>query len=218
MRVSFTLTGLTALLLHADDVEAADALSEWRTNPANKNARKPGDDRSPPWTWQTYLYSDGAHMALPSENMMVCLRQAGTQMILRGQKTLKELTQSGLLIPSEFLTLCIRGAQIPMSAITALRDLPFSEQSTAVKELGFRLLAKRAAVGKAKHVRVRARLDDWSLSGELLVHPFAQSALTLERLRELFTIAGRCGLGDWRPAGRTPGVFGMFDSALKIAK
>lgn len=55
---SFELTGTTPLLMHADDVDAADALIEWRQKPDNKNISKPGDDRSPPWAWQTYLYRD----------------------------------------------------------------------------------------------------------------------------------------------------------------
>ena len=37
MNVNFELTGLMPLIMHQDDVEAADTLSEWRKDPANKN-------------------------------------------------------------------------------------------------------------------------------------------------------------------------------------
>ena len=45
--------------MHQDDVELGDELKEWRKDPANSNLSTPGDDRTPPWTWKSYIYNDG---------------------------------------------------------------------------------------------------------------------------------------------------------------
>jgi hypothetical protein len=39
--------------------------------------------------------------------------------------------------------------------------------------------------------------------------------LTDEKFRELWGIAGYCGLCDWRPSSKTPGPFGMFVATLE---
>ena len=109
--VAFELNGVMPLIMHQDDVEASDTLMEWRKDPANKNLSVAGDDRSPAWTWHTYVYSDGTNITIPAANLMVALRQAGTQLILKKQKTFKEISQSGLLIPSEYLDFRCNGAR-----------------------------------------------------------------------------------------------------------
>lgn len=211
MQVRFELTGITSLLMHNDDVEAADRLQRWRKDPTNKGISVPGDDRSPAWTWQTYLYHDGSHVAMPSQNIMVCLRQAGTQMILKKQKTYKEVSQSGMGITTEFVPFLSGGRQIAMQEIIALQDKPFIDQSDACRAIGFRLFAKRARIGTSKNIRVRPRFDQWSVSGEITV---VAPELTLPVVRQLFEIAGRVGLCDWRPGCKTPGPFGMFTSEV----
>jgi hypothetical protein len=185
---------------------ASDSLKEWRQDPANKNLSTPGDDRSPAWTWQTYLYHDGKNLSFPSANLMVCLRQAGTQMILKRQKTFKEITQSGMLVHEEYLRLTIGGKAIPLAKIRDMEDLSFAEQFQAV------LFVKRAKVGQSKHVRVRARLNTWEISGNIDV---IAAEITTDRLVELFHLAERVGLGDWRPGGKTPGPYGMFKSEVQ---
>jgi len=212
MKMHFNLKGIMPLIMHQDDVEASDMLAEWRTDPANKNFSVPGDDRSPPWTWQTYLYSDGEFVTLPAANLMVALRQAGTNLILKKQKTFKEISQSGLLIPTEYLEFRCQGEKLPMSKITALRDLPFTAQAERVQALGFRLFVKRATVKRNKHVRVRPRFETWSVHGEIQT---LVPEITLYILRQLFELAGRVGLGDWRPGCKTPGPYGMFEAELK---
>ena len=75
MNVDFTLTGLSPLLMHADDVLMADELSHARkTMPKGQKAA--GDDRSPAWSWHTYCYHEGDELVWPSENLMVSLRSA----------------------------------------------------------------------------------------------------------------------------------------------
>lgn len=212
MDVRFKLTGEMPLLMHADDVFAADELSAWRKAPENKNLSTPGDDRSPGWTWQTYLYSDGTNVAMPSENIMACLRRAGTSLVMKKQKTFKEVTQSGLLLSSEFCKFTIGDKPIAMDSIKALKGEAFAKQAAAVEGMGFRLFAKRATVGKAKHVRVRPRFDQWEVSGAMHV---LVPEITFDVLTTIFDLAGRVGLGDWRPGCKTPGSYGMFKAELK---
>lgn len=47
-----SVTGLTALLMHTDDIEWAGMVSDWRNNPATKPLVVNGDDRTPAWTWR----------------------------------------------------------------------------------------------------------------------------------------------------------------------
>jgi len=211
MKVKFELVGSTPLLMKQCSVDESDRLEAWRKDPANKGQSKAGDDRTPAWTWQTCLYSDGSKVVMPADNLMACLRKAGAQMILKGKKTFKEASQSGILIPEEFMTFKCRGEEISMSEILALRDLTYQEQAERVQKLGFRLFCKRATIGQAKHIRVRPRFEVWSVEGTLNV---MSADITKEVLKTMFDIAGTVGLGDWRPGGKTPGAYGMFTVRL----
>lgn len=214
MRYQFELNSLTALLPHADDVEKSDSLEAWRKDPANRGTSKAGDDRSPAWTWATYLYADENVLAIPADNLMVCLRAAGSQMILKKQKTFKAITQSGIFIADEFIPLLTGGKTIDRATIDEITKLrTFGEQAEAVRGLGFRLFVKRARIGNAKHVRVRARFDQWSLRGTLEV---TTNDITEENLRQIFEIAGNSiGLCDWRPnSPKSPGPFGRFTAKV----
>lgn len=211
MKIRFDLTGITALLMHNDDFESSDLLNAWRKAPANKGISVAGDDRSPAWTWQTYLYHDGEHLAIPSQNLMTCLRSAGSQMILKKQKTFKEISQSGMGIYSEFLDFRNDGKQIAIRDVVAFRDETFQSHQEMTRKLGFRLFGKRAKIGTSKHLRIRPRFDNWSASGELVV---VAPELTFDALKQMFELAGRVGLCDWRPGCKTPGPFGMFSAKL----
>lgn len=215
MKIKFELTGKMPLLMHNDNIEESDVLMAWRRNPANKGISVPGDDRSPAWTWQTYLYHDGENVCLPSANLSVALRQAGAQIIMKKQKTFKEASQSGMMIGSEFLPFRYGedSRTLDMASVLSWRELTFNEQLEKVKEAGFRLFAKRATIGSSKNIRVRPRFDLWSVSGSVEV--FAPE-LTFPVLKQLFEIAGRVGLCDWRPGCKTPGPFGMFSSVVTM--
>lgn len=218
MRVAFHLQGKTGFLFHADDVMASDRLSAWRSDPANKNLSVKGDDRSPPWTYQEYLYlDDQGLLCIPFENMMVCLRQAGAQVILNKQKTMKEITQSGLSIPDEFISFFAGGKRIDKANFDRMRDKVFSDQCAVVRKFspGSHLFVKRARIGTAKHVRVRLRVNDWEAKGVLDV---LVPEITWDRLETLFVLAGRIGMGDWRPGCKTPGCFGQFTSTIRKVK
>lgn len=208
----FELTGTSSLLMHHDNIDGGDLLKDWRQSPKNKNQSVPGDDRSPPWTWTTYLYTDGAHVAIPQENVMGALLYGGTQVILKKQKTYKELSQSGILIPKEYLNFTFGGKRLAWSDVEAMRDLPFSQQAKECQRLGFCLFAKRARVGQSKHIRIRPRFANWKISGELEVR---SPDLPFDRLVEIFGYAGKAGIGDWRPSSpKRPGPYGMFTSQV----
>lgn len=211
-RYEFELKGATSLLMHSDDVEMADALVEWQKDPANRGVSKPGDDRTPPWTWQTYQYysDDGERVVMPSLNVSACLRKAATQIRMKGQKTFKEASQNGMMIEQENLQFLCKGKELLTGALPG-RNTTFQEQADAVRDLGFRLFVKRVRVGQSKHIRVRPRFDNWAVRGSLMV---LVPEITKEVLEQMFHLAGRVGLGDWRPGGPTPGQHGMFEASV----
>jgi hypothetical protein len=213
----FELVGEMPLLMHWDNIEGGDVLKEWRQDPRNKNQSVPGDDRSPAWTWQTYLYNDGEFVTIPQDNIMSALMAGGSQLILKRQKTFKELSQSAILIATEHLRFEYgHGKQLSMAAVEAIRELPFAKQAKECESLGFRLFCKRAKIGQAKHVRVRPRFDQWKVSGDLHV---ISDDLPFDKLEAIFGYAGRAGLCDWRPSSpKRPGPYGMFAAKLSQGK
>lgn len=211
----FTLTGTMPLLMHSADIDSGDELEAWRKAPENKGKSKAGDDRSPSWTWQTYCYYDGdGNVCMPADNLMAALRKAGAKIILKKQTTFKALSQSGLFIVDEFCEFKF-GPKLRSLNIADIPDRKetFEHHSDWAKKTGFSLLKKRAAVGQSKHVRVRPRFDEWQVSGRVEV---LADEITRDILQQLFDLAGREGLGDWRPGGKTPGPYGQFTA--KIAK
>lgn len=216
-RVHFELTGEMPLLMHWDNIEGGDILKEWRQDPKNKNQSVPGDDRSPAWTWHTYCYTDGEFVTIPQDNLMAALMVGGTQVILKKQKTYKEMSQSAILIGTEHLDFRYgEGLSLPIAKITEMRDLPFTKQVEMCAKLGFRLFSKRAKIGTSKHVRVRPRFDQWGVSGDLTV---VNEDLPFDKLELIFNYAGRAGLCDWRPSSpKRPGPYGMFTTKLTRVK
>jgi hypothetical protein len=216
-RVRFELIGEMPLLMHWDNIEGGDILKEWRQDPKNKNQSVPGDDRSPAWTWHTYCYNDGEFITIPQDNVMSALMSGGSQVILKRQKTYKELSQSGILITAEHLPFEYGdGQRLSVAQLEAMRDLPFQKQAEECQRLGFRLFCKRAKIGNSKHVRVRPRFDQWKVSGELQV---VSDDLPFDKLELIFNYAGRAGLCDWRPSSpKRPGPYGMFTAKLKQVK
>lgn len=219
MKIHFELRGLNPLLMHRDDVESADALDAWRKAPENRDQSRAGDDRSPPWTWMTYLHRDDAgDVAVPTDMLMSCLRSAGARVPLKGKKTFKEATQNGLMISTEYLRFSYGdGRTLNVRDLQSLMGRSFADHSDAVRNVhGFRLFVKRAVIGRSKHVRVRPRFDQWSVEGDLVI--VDPRLITLDVLTRIFEIAGGLGLGDWRPnSPRGGGVFGMFQTNVSKA-
>lgn len=216
----FELISRTPLLMHADDIEKNDEVREWIADPANKKRSVAGDDRTPPWTWMSYTYESEGKIVIPSDNIMVALRHAGASIPAgkgKGSKTLKSMSQSGILIEEPFLDLLVEGKLISTASFPRLREATFTEQKKAVAKLGFDLLVKRAKPPgqNSKHVRVRPLFTSWRLKGSFLVTD--PDILTLDVMQTMFALAGRyAGLGDWRPsAPRAPGRFGQFEAIVK---
>ncbi len=78
-RYQIELTGVSPLLMHADNIEAADAMERWQKDPTNKKGSKAGDDRTPAWRWLSCLYVSEGAVVVPSDNLMAMLRDAGKQ-------------------------------------------------------------------------------------------------------------------------------------------
>lgn len=207
----FTLTSKSALLMHHDNIKGADRLSEWRKSPANKNISTPGDDRSPAWTWTTYLYTSEGRVVIPSEAIMGALKGAGKQVTLKGMKTFKSLTQSGILLSDESFPLLVDGGEVPTKPIVDMESSnEFEKHEKLAEKLGFSLFVNRAKIGTSKHIRVRPRFDKWALKGMLQT---TDPAITEAVLEELFKIAGdQVGIGDWRPSSGSPGPYGRFSA------
>lgn len=216
-RYAITISGQTPLLMHWDNIEWADRLDEWKNDPGNKKNSKAGDDRSPAWRWVGSMYHDGAHVAVPNDNLMRCLMEGGAMVPVPGGKsgkTFKAQTQSGMMVAEPFWPVLIDGAAVPMSAINPLLKVEdFGKHKEAVSALGFRLHVKRAKIGASKHIRVRPCFDRWEVRGTVSVW---DDQITERVLADILRYAGQYkGLGDWRPGGKTPGSFGMFEAAVK---
>lgn len=219
MIYDFEFSGVMPLLMHHDNIEGQDEVKAWLESDQGKKLSKAGDDRTPGWTWMTYLYTDGENITIPCDNIMAALRFGGGKVVLKGNATFKNLTQSGIVLMEEHYPLLVKGGPISLDKVLSLKDRPFSEQAAAAQKLGFKLYTKRAAVGKAKHVRVRPRFDEWSVKGQLQVH---DPVITPSALTKILEATGRtAGLCDWRPGAefpRKPGPYGTFTAKVKPAK
>lgn len=209
----FTLTGKSPLLMHSDNIEGASLIKAWQKNEKNKPLSVAGDDRSPAWTWQTYLYTSENQIVIDNAAVMVSLRSAGAQKAIptgKNGKTFKDATQYGIIPESESFPLLVGGKSVSTKRITELwGDTDYEKHEKLAKSLGFELFAKRAKIGQSKHIRVRPRFNEWSVRGRVFV---TEAAITEEVFTDLLTIAGdRAGIGDWRPSSKTPGPYGRFD-------
>jgi hypothetical protein len=203
------------MLMHADNLKGDAEAAAWQNDPANRNLSKAGDDRTPPWRWQGYLYHDAKNVTIPTDNLSANLRQAGAQIKLKGTKTFKEMTQTAIWFEQEHLPIKTPAGLVPVTNIKSMKDdgWGMEEQSAGATKLGFELDIRRVKVGQSKHVRVRPRFDAWEASGTLIVNVDAKM-LPNDVLSEIFSIGGRLGLGDYRPGCKTPGRFGVYTSEL----
>lgn len=201
--------------MHQDNFEFDDYRKAWTK--AHKKDSIPGDDRSPAWSWLGCVYHDDVNLCIPVENIMAMLRDAGkSTMTGKGQGSFKAQTQSGIRYQQAFWTFKCNGVQIPWAPLEALREdnaLTFKEHCVMADAAGFSLFAKRARVKTNKHVRVRPKFNNWTCTGTIEV---TDDTLTQEVLEQIFTTAGQLkGLGDWRPGGATPGIYGCFEAKIE---
>lgn len=216
---SITLKGLTPLLMHNDNLAFSEKVRQWQKAPENKENSISGDDRTPPWTWIGYLYHDGKHIGMNSDNIMTMLREGGAKVLTgKKQETYKKQTQSGIMLDQQQFGLFVNGELIEFAPIKALiGNMSFPDHISTVESLGFELLIKRAKIGNAKHVRVRPMFRRWELRGSLTVLDAEMTGLTQPILELILNQAGAlCGLGDWRPSSpRSCGTFGKFEPVVK---
>jgi hypothetical protein len=209
------LTGISPLLMHGDLIIEAEEIKEWRKNPENKKHCVAGDDRSPAWTWCSYIYQNGSTIGIPSDNLMTMLREGASKVPLVGGKsneTFKKVSQSGLLIIDPMWELFNKdGVSVDYEVIKPLiGEMDFRRHVKVATDNGFNLHVKRAKVGMAKHIRVRAIWSaGWSIEGDIVVN---DSRITNRVFKDILEQAGMyCGLCDWRPSSpRSPGPHGMF--------
>lgn len=216
-RYTITITAQSPMLMHADNIEWQDSMSAWKQQPENRRASTPGDDRSPGFRWLGSLHHNGTHICLPAESIMRCVMGAGAMMNKNtGKATFKSQTQSGMMMPQVYYPLLIKGKQVPVAPFfEAMEGRSFDGFQEMAAEHGFMLFVKRARIGRAKHIRVRPRFDNWSCTAAVLV---VDNEITDAVLQELFRIGGQYkGLGDWRPGGITPGPYGMFTASVVSA-
>ena len=212
-----TLTGKTPLLHHADDVEWSDRMDAWKNDPEHKAKSKPGDDRTPPFRWVGHAYHDGDQFVVPSDNIMKCLMEGGAGTLTgQGKKTFKAQTQSGCIPGEMYWPLLVHGKTVPTAPFfDEMEKKSFDSFQALAAKHQFLLFVKRVKVGQAKHIRVRPRFDDWSITGTITV---TDEEITEKILTGILQRSGRYkGLGDWRPSSKAPGTFGMFTAEVRPA-
>ena len=211
------LTGKTPLLMHHDNVDWADYMSAWASNPENRKSSRAGDDRFPAWRLIGCCYNDGESIAMPAGNIMRSIMEGGAMVPIPGGKngkTFKAQTQSGMMRLEPYWEFYCGGHRIPWKEIEAMQKVSrFSEHKELVRVLGFELKVGRARIGMQKHVRARPMFPaGWELRGSLVVW---DEMITREVLGRILEFSGQYkGLGDWRPGGRTPGPYGMFEAKV----
>ena len=213
-----TIIGKTPLLMHQDNIEWADFMTDWQLDPMNKATSKAGDDRTPAWRWIGCVYHDGNVVGMPQANLMRSVMEGGSMIpVGKGQKTFKAQTQSGMMSVDTFWPLTTNtGAHVRWADVEAFKDVAsFAEHKKLAGDYGFALLVKRAKIGASKHVRVRPVFDaGWKLTGRIAVW---DEQITTDVLRNIFEYAGRYkGIGDWRPSSpKSPGPYGTFEAVIK---
>jgi hypothetical protein len=226
--------GEVPMLMKSYDVDANDVMKEWKeASKRTKDKSVPGDDRTPPWRWTLAMYStrrDGAGktvrelLALPRQNLIAAMVNKGATFEYKQKLSCKHLATTGMVwLGDPDAVMLVDGKEVDVGAMKVeakkLEKQPFEEQYDVAKRLGHGCIAldvRGVGIGKGKdktrHVRVRPRISRWSAEFQALIEPDLVDTLT-ELLRYCGSMAG---LGDWRPAGPTPGVFGKFDADVEV--
>ena len=215
-----TLTGVTPLLMHDDNLKMQEKVKKWQLDPANKEMNAKGDDRSPAWTWMGYTYHDGRIIGIPSDNLMTLLREGGSKISTgKGTETYKKHTQAGVLIDTAQWPVLVSGGEIDFASIwdKLMGENDFNTHIDTVEDHNFELLIKNVRVGASRHVRVRPMFREWKAAGTLTVIDEETTGLKQEMLQRIFDVAGSmCGLGDWRPSSPSKsGTFGKFTTEIE---
>jgi hypothetical protein len=220
------IRGLTPLLMHADNIEGQADVEKWKNDngrlPADKREPSiPGDDRTPAWRWLIGIYHDDQWVAMPTDNIARNLMEGAAMILVPGsrnsKKTFKAQSQSGMMPIGTHWELHVNGKRIPWKPLLDLRkEKHFDEHVRVARELGIVIDVRRARIGQNKHVRTRARVDNWEVFGSMRIW---DDAITDELHEQFWYNGGRYrGLGDWRPGSKTPGSYGMYEAKITNGK
>ena len=220
-KLKVTFVGETDLLMSWDNIYWRENVSGWQKDPANRSKKVAGDDRCPAWGWMGRMYTENGLVCMPSDNLQKCLSEGGSKVgtgKTMGDRSYKKLVQSYMLVNESSWPVLINGAPIDALKLheTLSREGDFKVHEEVVRNSGFSLFLKAVRIGKAKHVRVRPRFANWSVSGTITV--FDTEVITVDTCKTILEYAGICGLGDWRPSSPTaPGLFGRFSAKVENA-
>ena len=212
-----TLEGQSPLLMHRDNLLWGERVKEWSKDPATKKFSVPGDDRTPAWSWLGYIYHDNAHLVIDSDNIMSMLRDGGKKCPAPvGRGSMKVQTQAGIICNELYWELKLKDGELVAynDLLHLVDELDFAKHMERAESLGFELFVKRARIKQQKHVRVRPRFNEWSISGTLSV---LDEQITKPMLQAILDFGGvYAGLCDWRPGSPTsPGQFGKFTAVIE---
>lgn len=213
----FTLTGVFPVLFHSDIPEKADLYEQWLKSPEARSTPK-GDDRFPAWKWTTYVPTDEEMAAFSNNDVMAAIKNGAKKVVLRGNESYLRAATTGIYVSTEHCRWEGPKGPLTIEFMQKIATLTFAEQSKAIQKLGGTLHVARVPVnnGKSKHIRVRAKFDQWIVRGQMTVN---HDIVPSDKLKEIMENAGRLGgLGDYRPSSRKPGVYGQFDAVYKAAK
>lgn len=212
-----TLAGISPMLMHADNLDWADAMKAWLREADNKANSDAGDDRTPGFKWIGNLYHNDGVVALPSDNIMTMLREGGAKTPTgKGKGSFKRQTQSGLIVDQIAWPVLVNGKEISMAPIEELKtEKDFSIHQSSISKIGFELFVKRVRMPNgSKHVRVRPLFRSWEVTGSITV---LDETITGEILGRILSYGGAlAGLCDWRPSSpKSPGPFGKFEAQIE---
>lgn len=213
------IVGLMPLIMHKNDVMSEAKIAAWRKNPENKAHSVKGDDRSPAWTWTSYVYHMGDRVGIPSDNLMTMLREGGAKVPLpkgNARETFKRVTQSGLLVTEPMWEIETAGGEVCSYDVFEglVGEHDFERHMDVAARSGVDLFVKRVKVGQSYHVRVRPQwAAGWKIRGEITI---LDEQITDQAFSDILSMAGRyCGLCDWRPSSpKSPGPYGTFEVSI----
>jgi hypothetical protein len=225
--LTLTLSSTTELLMDRDNISFAEEVVRWTKDPDNAEAQRAGDDRAPAWGWLGKLhYGLDGFVGIPENMLGPCIRGAGAMIphpTLRGGKTLKEASQSGIQFAQTSYPLFVPTldgwtpiAYEPLYA-QLKEEEDFSQHEAVVKTLGFTLDVRRAKPQYNRtHIRVRPMLRSWRCVCGLAI---SDDVLSDDLVVKLFTLAGtHKGIGNWRPSVGKAGSYGMFGVEVGVPK
>jgi hypothetical protein len=227
--LTLTLSSIAELLMDRDNITFSEDVAQWQKDPANADVQRPGDDRAPAWGWlgKLHYHEKTGMVGIPQGMLGACLRAAATTIphpTAKGKKSLKEVSQSGLLFTETLFPLYVQQPNTtrwtPILFPDLFAKLREEDDFATHVEVG-RLAGIRVDVRRSRpqfnrsHVRVRPMFGPWRSVVQLTL---TDDVLTDELVLQVFHFAGTYkGLGNWRPSAGRAGSYGTFQVTPGIA-